>query len=265
MESQIMLNLAACVLAGLVAYLLGSISFAVIVSRIYAHDDVRKYGSKNAGMTNILRTYGKLPAFFTLLGDFFKGVLAVLVGRWIFSLMGVTDFDAGYLAGFFALLGHLYPVFFGFKGGKGVLTSLGIILVVNPLVLLILLIIFLPVLFITRIVSLVSITGAMLYPFITLIVDLCLRRPVLFDFLFAALFSVIVIYKHRENIKRLLNGTERRIGDKKPSLRSRASKRGFRTENRYQTGRSWQNGKGDGFGRRKLWNGAGAAVPSVRT
>ena len=120
-------------------------------------------------------------------------------------------------AGFFALLGHLYPIFFGFKGGKGVLTSLGIILVVNPLVLLILLIIFLPVLFITRIVSLVSITGAMLYPFITLIVDLCLRRPVLFDFLFAALFSVIVIYKHRENIKRLLNGTERRIGDKKPS------------------------------------------------
>ena len=208
MESQIMLNLAACVLAGLVAYLLGSISFAVIVSRIYAHDDVRKYGSKNAGMTNILRTYGKLPAFFTLLGDFFKGVLAVLVGRWIFSLMGVTAFDAGYLAGFFALLGHLYPVFFGFKGGKGVLTSLGIILVVNPLVLLILLIIFLPVLFIT---------GAMLYPFITLIVDLCLRRPVLFDFLFATLFSVIVIYKHRENIKRLLNGTERRIGDKKPS------------------------------------------------
>ena len=198
MESQIMLNIAACVLAGLVAYLLGSISFAVIVSRIYAHDDVRKYGSKNAGMTNILRTYGKLPAFFTLLGDFFKGVLAVLVGRWIFSLMGVTAFDAGYLAGFFALLGHLYPVFFGFKGGKGVLTSLGIILVVNPLVLLILLIIFLPVLFITRI-------------------DLCLRRPVLFDFLFAALFSVIVIYKHRENIKRLLNGTERRIGDKKPS------------------------------------------------
>ena len=163
MESQIMLNIAACVLAGLVAYLLGSISFAVIVSRIYAHDDVRKYGSKNAGMTNILRTYGKLPAFFTLLA------------------------------------------------------SLGIILVVNPLVLLILLIIFLPVLFITRIVSLVSITGAMLYPFITLIVDLCLRRPVLFDFLFAALFSVIVIYKHRENIKRLLNGTERRIGDKKSS------------------------------------------------
>ena len=152
MESQIWLNVGACVLAAVVAYLLGSISSAVIVSRIYAHDDVRKYGSKNAGMTNVLRTYGKLPALFTFLGDFFKGVLAVVAGRLIFSVMGVTAFDAGYLAGFFALLGHLYPIYFGFKGGKGILTSLGIILVVNPLVFAILLIIFLPVLFVTRIV-----------------------------------------------------------------------------------------------------------------
>ena len=79
MESQIWLNVGACVLAAVVAYLLGSISSAVIVSRIYAHDDVRKYGSKNAGMTNVLRTYGKLPALFTFLGDFFKGVLAVVI------------------------------------------------------------------------------------------------------------------------------------------------------------------------------------------
>lgn len=215
-QTQLWLNIGACLLAAIVAYLLGSISSAVIVSRVYAHDDVRKYGSKNAGMTNVLRTYGKLPALFTFLGDFVKGILAVLAGRLIFSLLGVTDFDAGYLAGFFALLGHLYPIYFGFKGGKGVLTSLGIILVVNPLVLLILLIIFLPVLFITRIVSLVSVTGAVLYPFVTLIVDLCLRKPVLFDFLFAVLFSLIVIWRHRGNIQRLLNGTERRIGDKKP-------------------------------------------------
>ena len=216
-QSQLMLDIGAFALSAVIAYLLGSINFAIIVSKIYAHDDVRRYGSKNAGMTNILRTYGKLPAFFTLLGDFFKGVLAVVIARTIFSAMGVDTFDAGYAAGFFALLGHLYPVFFGFKGGKGVLTSLGIILVVNPLVFCILLIIFLPVLFITRIVSLVSVTGAVLYPFLTLIVDLCLRRPALFDFLFALLFSVFVIYKHRGNIQRLLNGTERRIGDKKPS------------------------------------------------
>ena len=88
--SQTMLNVGACVLAGVIAYLLGSISFAIIVSRIYAHDDVRKYGSKNAGMTNILRTYGKMPAFFTLLGDFLKGVLAVVIGRWIFSIFGAA-------------------------------------------------------------------------------------------------------------------------------------------------------------------------------
>lgn len=215
-QNNLMPTIGATAITALIAYLLGSISFAIIVSKVYAHDDVRKYGSKNAGMTNILRTYGKLPAFFTLLGDFLKGVLAVVIGRWIFSTMGITAFDAGYVAGFFALLGHLYPVYFGFKGGKGVLTSLGIIMVVNPLVFFILLIIFLPILFITKIVSLISITGALLYPVITLVVDLCLRKPALFDVLFAALFSVIVIYKHKDNIRRLLNGTEKRIGDKKP-------------------------------------------------
>ena len=169
--------LLACVLTAAGGYLLGSILFGVLISKVMYNDDVRNHGSGNAGMTNVLRTYGKLPALFTLLGDFFKGVLAVVAGRLIFSFMGVTAFDAGYLAGFFALLGHLYPVYFGFKGGKGILTSLGIILVVNPLVFAILLIIFLPVLFVTRIVSLVSVTGAILYPFVTLIVDLCLRRP----------------------------------------------------------------------------------------
>ena len=215
-QNNLMPTIGATAITALIAYLLGSISFAIIVSKVYAHDDVRKYGSKNAGMTNILRTYGKLPAFFTLLGDFLKGVLAVVIGRWIFLTMGITAFDAGYVAGFFALLGHLYPVYFGFKGGKGVLTSLGIILVVNPLVFFILLIIFLPILFITKIVSLISITGALLYPVITLVVDLCLRKPALFDVLFAALFSVILIYKHKDNIGRLLNGTEKRIGDKKP-------------------------------------------------
>lgn len=223
-QNNLMPTIGATAITALIAYLLGSISFAIIVSKVYAHDDVRKYGSKNAGMTNILRTYGKLPAFFTLLGDFLKGVLAVVIGRWIFSTMGITAFDAGYVAGFFALLGHLYPVYFGFKGGKGVLTSLGIILVVNPLVFFILLIIFLPILFITKIVSLISITGALLYPVITLVVDLCLRKPALFDVLFAALFSVIVIYKHKDNIRRLLNGTEKRIGDKKPVTQPESGK-----------------------------------------
>ena len=206
----------ASLLAAVIAYLLGSISFAVLVSRLLAKDDVRKYGSNNAGMTNMLRVYGKGPAALTLLGDFFKGVAAVLIGRWLFALFGVELFDGGCLAGFFALLGHLYPVYFGFRGGKGVLTSLGIKLIINPMVFAILLVVFLPVLFITRIVSLVSVTGALLYPLVTLLVDMAQQKDPVFDVLFAALFSVIVIWKHRSNIKRLLNGTEKRIGGQKP-------------------------------------------------
>ncbi len=204
----------AILLTAVLSYLLGSISFAVIVSRLLAHDDVRKYGSHNAGMTNVLRVYGKGPAALTLVGDFGKGVAAVFLGRLLFQAMGVTLFDAGYLAGLCVLLGHLFPVFFGFKGGKGVLTSMGITLAVNPVVLLILLVILLPVLFVVKIVSLIAITGALLYPIITYMVQEFRHQPPLFDTVFALVFSVIVIYMHRENIKRLLNGTEKRIGQK---------------------------------------------------
>ena len=206
-------------LTAALSYLLGSISFAVIVCRLYAHDDIRKYGSHNAGMTNVLRVYGPVPAVFTLLGDFFKGVAAVVIGRWLFEKMGVTGFDAGYVAGVFALLGHLFPVYFGFKGGKGVLTSMGIMLAVNPVVLVILLAVLLPVLCIVKIVSLVSILGALMYPIVTYMVRVYQGLPPLWDTLFSMIFSVVVIFMHRENIKRLINGTERRIGDSKPRAR----------------------------------------------
>lgn len=207
MESTIL----AIVLVALFAYLLGSISFAVVVSRIYAHDDVRKYGSHNAGMTNVLRVYGKVPALFTFLGDFFKGAVAVVLGRWIFRLMGIDGLDAGYIAGIFALLGHLFPLYFGFKGGKGVLTSMGIMLAINPIVLAVLAAILIPVLFLVKIVSLISVTGALLYPLVTYMVRVFQQRPALTDTLFALVFSVLVVWMHRENIKRLLNGTEKKI------------------------------------------------------
>lgn len=202
-------------LSALLAYLIGSISFAVIVSKVVANDDVRLHGSKNAGMTNILRTYGKVPAFFTFMGDFIKGMVAVLIGRWLFEKLGVTAFDGGYVAGFFALLGHLFPLYFHFKGGKGVLTSLGIMLIVNPWVFLVLVVVLLPFVFITRIVSLISIIGAVLYPFVTLAADLVQGNEVWVNFIFSFLFSLIVIYKHKENIGRLLNGTEKRFGENK--------------------------------------------------
>ena len=116
--SQTMLNVGACVLAGVIAYLLGSISFAIIVSRIYAHDDVRKYMEQKCRNDQYPENLWKDTGIFTLLGDFLKGVLAVVIGRWIFSIFGVTEFDAGYLAGFFALLGHLYRFILDSKEAK---------------------------------------------------------------------------------------------------------------------------------------------------
>lgn len=205
---------AAC-LAAAAAYLLGSINFAVIVSRIYAKDDVRRYGSGNAGMTNMLRTYGVGPAFFTGVGDFSKGALAVYIGRLVFQQMGVTAMDGGYVGAAFVLLGHLYPLFFHFKGGKGVLTSCGVILVVNPIVFCILIGVYVPLAFITRIVSLASILGAISFPFATFFVLRFQGRPYVFDTIFAALTGAFVVYMHRSNIKRLLSGTEPRFGEKK--------------------------------------------------
>ena len=202
-------------LAALAAYLMGSINFAVLVSRIYAKDDVRRHGSGNAGMTNMLRTYGVGPAFFTGVGDFSKGALAVLVGRMIFQQLGVTAMDGGFVGAAFVLLGHLYPIFFHFKGGKGVLTSCGVILLLNPIVFCILIGVYVPLAFITRIVSLASILGAITFPFATYFVLRFQGRPYVFDTVFAAAAAALVVYMHRGNIKRLLNGTEARFGEKK--------------------------------------------------
>ncbi len=204
----------ATVLAAAAAYLLGSVSFAVIVSRCLYHQDVRQFGSGNAGMTNILRTYGKKAAALTLAGDFLKGVVAVLAGRLIFAAFGVDLFDGAYVAGLFALLGHLYPVYFGFRGGKGILTSIGIIAVINPIVFAGLLIIGLPLIFITRMVSVGSLAGAVSFPILTLLVDYFTGGISWLDFFFSVVIALLVIWMHRANIRRLLNGTENRFGSK---------------------------------------------------
>lgn len=207
MEATILAGL----LSALIGYLLGSISFAVIVSRIYAKDDVRNHGSHNAGMTNVLRVYGVGPAVCTLLGDFAKGILAVVIGRAIFHAFGISGFDAGYISGLGALLGHLFPIWFGFRGGKGVLTSIGIMIAINPLAISLLLLVILPFVFIVRIVSLASIIGAALYPLVTYLLLSYQGKPVLIDTCLSAIFAVLVIWMHRSNIKRLLNGTEKRL------------------------------------------------------
>ena len=111
-------------LSFVLTYLLGSLNFAVIVSRLLYHDDVRNYGSGNAGMTNMLRTYGKKAAFLTGLGDFFKGTASVLIARTIIGSLGVElPFDGGWVGAIGVLLGHLFPIFFHFKGGKGILSG----------------------------------------------------------------------------------------------------------------------------------------------
>lgn len=204
-----------CVVAATIGYLLGSINFAVIVSRLLDHDDIRNYGSGNAGMTNILRVYGKKQAALVLLGDFGKGVAAVCIARFIFERAGITAMDGAYVGALAVLLGHLFPVFFGFRGGKGVLTSAGVMLLVNPVVFAILVPIIVALMLITRIVSLGSITAAVLYPILTYFVVNAQGRPALLETLLAGLMAVLVIYMHRSNIKRLLNGTESRFGKKK--------------------------------------------------
>ncbi len=209
----------AAFLAAAAAYLIGSVSFAVIISRLCAQDDVRTHGSGNAGMTNILRTYGKKLAVLTAVGDFGKGVVAVALGRIIFRLAadGAAPalFDGGYIAGLFVILGHVFPLYFHFKGGKGVLTSLGVLMMLNPLVFSIIVILLVPFVFWVKIVSLASVIGFLIFPVLTTVVNLVSCRPYQFDLFFSLLISAMGIWMHRTNIKRLLNGTEYKFGAKK--------------------------------------------------
>ena len=210
------------VVSAVQAYLLGSIDTGILVSKFLYHDDVRKYGSGAAGMTNMLRTFGKKAAALTAFGDVLKGVLAVCIGRWLFTLMPesttLSPYLAVYLAAIFAIIGHLKPLYFGFKGGKGVLVGAGAALATEPLVCAVLLGIFLIEVAATRIVSLGSIIIAALYPVGTLI-NLIARGAnlptILFSTICCVIMAAMVIWLHRSNIERLKNGTEYRFGQKK--------------------------------------------------
>jgi glycerol-3-phosphate acyltransferase PlsY len=167
-------------------------------------------------MTNILRTYGKGPAAVTAAGDFLKSVAAILLARKLFEYAGITEIDAGYIAGLFLILGHVYPLYFKFRGGKGVITTLGVMFLVNPLVFLIVLVVFVPLVFITKIVSLCSVLGAIAYPILTFAESYLSREASLwYNTGFSALYAAMVLWGHRGNIKRLLKGEEHRFGKKK--------------------------------------------------
>ena len=194
----------------LLGYLLGSISFSIILSRVRYQDDIRRHGSGNAGMTNTLRTSGKLSAALVLLGDAAKGMLAA----WLGVLLAGPE--AAYLAGLFAVVGHMFPLYFGFRGGKGVATAAGVLLFTCAPVFGGLAVVFGAVIFFSRYVSLGSVTVAVLYPLAMLWVmgdtGPWLTNPyVICPFLMAAL----VVWAHRSNIRRLLAGTENKLGAKR--------------------------------------------------
>ena len=193
-----------------VPYLLGSINFAIIISGKGYGDDVRSHGSGNAGMTNMLRTYGKKAAALTLLGDAFKAILAAIVGYYMMGMYGA------YIAGFFCVLGHTFPIFFKFKGGKGVVTAAASILMCNPIVFIIILTLFIIIVAIWRFISLGSIMAALLYPVILSGVDsVLLGHPSGAYIIFVLLTSILVVVKHKDNIKRLLEGKENKLTFKK--------------------------------------------------
>ncbi|MCI5628935.1 MAG: glycerol-3-phosphate 1-O-acyltransferase PlsY [Clostridium sp.] len=191
------------------AYLLGNISTSYIVAKRLAGVDIRTQGSGNAGSTNVLRTLGKKAGALTFIGDVLKGLIAVLIARFIAYGANLDNTTCAYIAVVAVVLGHNYPVFLGFKGGKGVATSLGSMLGMNPLVALLCLGFFIIIVAITKYVSLGSILGIGLSPIIMMINHN--NKGVL-----VTLFLTIsVVITHKENIKRLLNGTERKLGQKK--------------------------------------------------
>ena len=202
------------------AYLLGSIDTGILVSRLVYHDDVRNHGSGAAGMTNMLRTFGKKAAAMTAAGDVLKGILAVCIGRWLFSFssgQAVSPYLGVYLAGILAVVGHTKPLYFGFKGGKGVLVAGGAILAVQPLIFPCLFVIFLACLLPTGMVSLGSVVMAASYPFLTLGYGLLTGlapRDLAVTTIGAAIMGGMVLYMHRSNLQRIREGKEYRFGKK---------------------------------------------------
>lgn len=204
------------------AYLFGSINSSIIISKVLYRDDIRRHGSGNAGTTNMLRTYGKTAALLTLLGDMLKTALAITVSGILFGFNYVAGVSTGegfcYMAGLFAVLGHIFPIYYGFKGGKGVLSTATMALMLSPIPFLILLLVFILIVYLSKYVSLGSVSGAILYP---------VMLHGYFTFCFGKMsmpgiasictivLAIIIVWCHRENLQRISDRTERKISFKK--------------------------------------------------
>jgi glycerol-3-phosphate acyltransferase PlsY len=197
------------------AYLLGSIPSGYLLMRLFRHQDIRSFGSGNIGATNVLRSGGKGLAAVTFLVDVLKGCAAVwlgaLLGRWLAPDASLFNMEA--LAALFAVLGNMFPVWLGFKGGKGVSTGFGVFLVASPWAALAAISLFIVVLFFSRYVSLASILAAIAFPFFAWFFAHG-DRPVFFIAV-QGVVALLIIARHHQNIRRLLAGTESRFGAKK--------------------------------------------------
>jgi len=209
------------IIMAIIAYLIGSINFSILISKKVAGFDVREKGSGNAGTTNMLRSVGKGAAAVTLILDILKGVAAIYVSILygnIVSKLANIQIDNSILvqlAGIFVILGHTFPIYFGFKGGKGVATSLGILLTTNYQIGLICLVFALVLMALTRMVSVGSLAAAILFPVLTLFLS---QENFIVPgnyLIYSIIIALIVIFNHRSNVKRLLNGTENKISFKK--------------------------------------------------
>lgn len=210
--------LSACAVVAVISYLIGSLNMAIIISKFHKSKDIRDFGSGNAGMTNMLRTFGRRAATWTFIGDFTKGALVVFIARYIGEIQNLR-FDIAYVAALFVVLGHIYPLYFKFKGGKGISAALGAMFVLNWVTFVTIAAGIIPMVFIIKIVSAVCLCGASLYPVLNFVVLWLGGRDMMTEVIpytvLAELMAGLVFYAHRENIIRLRNGTEHTFGSKK--------------------------------------------------
>jgi glycerol-3-phosphate acyltransferase PlsY len=204
--------------AAAVSYLLGSVSFGIIFTRLYAGAEVRDMGSGNTGMTNVLRTAGAVPGFLTGAGDFAKGALAMFLSGWLFGLAGMDPYVGKCLAAACALAGHLFPIFFQFRGGKGVMTTFGILLMLDYRILIAVTLIFAAAFVFCRTVSLSALISMTFMPLLNLGAAILSGTPgfdMLFSTIFTALITSLLYFTLRDNIKRLREGSEPKLVIKK--------------------------------------------------
>ena len=205
------------IIMGIIAYLIGSINFSILISKKKAGFDIREKGSGNAGTTNMLRSVGKGAAIVTLILDILKGVVTIWLSIFYgFMLYKIWNINIDYailvqVSGILVIVGHTYPIYFGFKGGKGVATALGILLVTNWHIGIICLVFALVLIIVSRMVSVGAICAAILFPVLTLFsYESSFIEPGNY-MVFSIIIAIIVCFNHRENIKRIMNGTENKI------------------------------------------------------